>query len=69
MIQINWKGTRKDGKVSIGTCTVFGTPVTWIITKSAGGLSYELHFEEVKAVPTIGRATINECKQYAAEYF
>ena len=69
MIQINWKGTRKDGKVAVGTATVFGTPVEWFITKTAGGLHYELHFGEVKAVPMITRATIADCKQYAEEYF
>ena len=65
---VNWKNTRKGRKVAIGTCTVVGTPVEWFITKSAGGLSYELHFGEVKVVPMVTRATIIDCKLYAENY-
>ena len=68
-MSIEWKGTRKDGKVSIGTSAVFGTPVEWFITKTAGGLYYELHFGEIKAVPRVTCATIKECKEYAEAYF
>jgi hypothetical protein len=66
---IEWKGTRKDGKVAVGKLMVGATEVEWVITKSAGGLSYSLHLGEVKTVPMVTRSTIIECKLYAQEYF
>ncbi len=66
---IEWKGTRKDGVVSKGTGRVGNTDVEWFICKSPGGLSYQLHFGEVKKVPLVTRGTINECKMYAEVYF
>jgi len=66
---INWKATRKDGKVAVGTTSVGTTPVEWNITKSKGGLNYQLHLGEVGKVPMITRATIDDCKVYAEAYF
>lgn len=66
---IDWKNTRKAGKVATGTEEVGSTPVQWNITKSPGGLSYQLHLGEVGKVPMITRPTINDCKVYAEAYF
>jgi hypothetical protein len=66
---IEWKGTRKDGKVAVGKEKVGDTEIEWFVTKSAGGLSYSLHLGAVKTVPMVTRSTIIECKLYAEAYF
>ncbi len=66
---IEWKNTRKDRKVAVGTQTVMGQSFEWFVTKSLGGLAYCLHLCEVKAVPMLTRSTIIECKQYAEGFF
>jgi hypothetical protein len=66
---IDWTRTRKNGKVAIGTETAYTKTVEWNITKSPGGLSYQLHLGEVKVVPMITRTTIDDCKVYAEAYF
>lgn len=69
MINIEWKNTRKNGTVRIGTQQVGDTELEWFITKSAGGQSYQLHMGEVKPVAMVTRATIEDCKEYASKYF
>jgi hypothetical protein len=66
---IDWIKTRKNGKVAVGIGRVGTTDVEWSITKSAGGLNYQLHLGEVGKVPMITRATIDDCKVYAEAYF
>lgn len=66
---IEWKGTRKDGKVAVGTQEAMGQTIEWFVTKSPGGINYCLHLCEVKPTAMVSRSTIIECKQYAEGYF
>lgn len=66
---IEWTRTRKNGKVAVGKTMVGTTEVEWNITKSPGGLSFQLHLGEVKKIPMLTRGTIDDCKIYAEAYF
>ena len=65
---IEWKRTRKNGVVEIGTKRVGASTVTWTIKKSGGGLSYQLFLGEPTDTPMFTRATIDDCKIIAEVY-
>ena len=65
---IDWKNTRKNGAVAIGTKVIKDSSITWVIRKSVGGLNYRLFLGETQTNPMYTRPTINDCKVLAEAY-
>jgi hypothetical protein len=65
---IEWKNTRKNGVVAIGTKAIGNSSITWVIKKSAGGLNYQLFLGETEKNPMYSRPSINDCKVLAEAF-
>lgn len=67
-MKLEWKKVRRKGVVAIGEGNLNGRPVIWNVTKSPGGMSYQLHLCEVKPTPLYSGASVGDCKRYAERY-